>query len=291
MPLTVERSVSRPQGNSISYSQLAHDCDLALWWHRQRIARSGIGIFVIYGSAIHRGIEAHNKGEARTAKEAVRAAVSFLDREINSPTRKKFPLTWDDPPERNKDGAISKARGNYGRLWCREAAVYWLERQIPAYIRRYGSEIKILRTEHQIFVPLTQNPKWTFSWSFEAKLDLECKGDLIADLKTTGEPWENPDKYLLQAHLYMGAYLMHYEKVPTFKFLVMPRVYGSDNIQEWEIPFDVDKIQRYIDGVVRRKVDQIEAGIFPAKPSSHSCNSKYCAWHYHCQFGTGTNLV
>jgi hypothetical protein len=290
LPLTVERTVSRPVGNSISFSQLNHDCDLALSYHRQRIPRSGIGIFVIYGSAIHRGIEAHNKGEARNSSEAVRAAIAFLDREINSPNRKKFPLTWDDPPDLNKDGSISKARGNYGKLWCREVAVYWLERQIPVYIKKYGS-IRILRTEHSIFVPLTPKSSWRDSWAFEAKLDLECEGDLIADLKSTTEPWDNPDKYDLQANLYMGAYFAHYDRIPTFKFLVIPRVFGKDEIQEWEIPFDPSKIQRYIDAVVRRKVDQVEAGIFPAKPSSRSCHEKYCPWWYFCFFGAGDHIA
>src|SRR6266536_1815109 len=107
MPLNVERSVSRPQGNSISFSQINHDCDLALYWHRERTPRSGLGIYVIYGSAVHRGIEAYSKRQARNHKEAVRAAVALLDREINAPNRDKLPLQWDDQPETNKDGSIS----------------------------------------------------------------------------------------------------------------------------------------------------------------------------------------
>lgn len=289
MPLVVERETTRPNGNSISYSQAHHDCDLALHWHRERIKRSGLSIVVIYGSALHRAIEVHSKGHARNDKEAVRAAVAYLDKEINSPYRSRMPLTWDDPPETTKDGSISKAKGNYGRLWCREVAVYWLERQVPAWIRNYG-KLQINRSEHQIFVPMTPATNWSDTWSFEAKIDLECDGDLIADLKTSAEPWDSDRRYQMQAHLYMAAYYAHYGREPHFKFLVMPRIHGSDRIQEWELPFDPEASQRYLDGVVRRKIDLIEAGIFAANPGSNSCNAKWCSWHHHCIFGAGASI-
>jgi hypothetical protein len=113
---------------------------------------------------------------------------------------------------------------------------------------------------------------------------------MIPTHNTSAEGWDNPDRNMMQAQLYSGAYYVHYGREPKFKFLVMPRLFGTDEIQEWEIPFDPDKIQRYIDGVVRRKVDMVEAGIFPAKPSSRSCNEKYCAWWWKCAFGGGTDL-
>jgi len=297
VPLNARREVSRPSGLSISYSQLNKDCDLSLRWHRERVARNNIGIFLIYGSALHHGIELFMKRVARTPNQAVQAASAYLQREIRAPQRRRLPLQWELPPETLKDGSISKAKNNYGKLWCQEICDYWLSRQIPLWIERYG-HLEFLRTEHRMFVPMRREEHWKNDWSFEAVLDLECKGDLICDLKSTSEPWDEADvkKYSMQAHLYMAAYYVTYGREPTFKFLVLPRCYDADvcgpaaRLDEFEVKFDLDYSQQIIDGVVRPRVNMIEAGIFAANPTSRLCNERWCPYHYHCKFGSGTHL-
>lgn len=297
VPLNARRETERPEGRSISFSQANKDCDLAVKWHRQRVPRKDLSIALIYGSALHRGIELFMRKTALTPDDAVRGAIGHLDTEIRHPGRKKLPLRWDDEPELNQDGGISKARGNYGKLWCREVAVFWLRHQIPIWLEKYAASVEFTRTEHRLFTSMRKEEHWQWDWTFESILDLECQGDLILDLKSTSEPWEDSHKYLMQAHLYMGAYYQNYDKrIPSFKFLVMPRVWDSElggpsrTIQEFPVIFDMAETKKYIEGVIRPKVNMIESNNFPANPTSWSCNAKWCAYHHHCRFGTGDHL-
>lgn len=244
----------------------------------------------------------HQAGHARTSDQAIRAAINYLRKEIRSPYRDRNPLRWDDTPELLANGTISRDQRQYGKLWCQDVAEWWLSRQIPAWwdwISASGIEIE--RTEHQIFVPMRPDPNWKHAWHFEARLDLECKdqdGPLILDVKTTTTPWSAQDlrKARMQAQLYMAAYRRHYGVTPRFFYLVLPRYWDPETkaattrIHTHQIEYDALEAQRLVAGVVRPKIDQIEAGSFAANPYTPLCNEKYCAWHHLCLFGAGDQL-
>lgn len=293
------RDVTRPPGRSISYSQASKNCDLDLYWHRKRIQQSHLGIALLYGRAAHKANDAFGHGHARTHEEAVRAAQAHVRTELLHPRRRTQPIRWDDPPEVNQDGAISKSKGNYGKLWCPEVVHYWLKQQVPLWLAQ-NSGRKLIRSEHQIFVPLTPEPHWKTPWSIECWIDSEWEGDRILDTKYPAEPWDD-DKakgYELQALLYMFAYAYHYGRMPTFEFNAMPRTFDKTLsgpkplIQRFEVKWDERRVQNVIDGVIKPKIEMIEskAHAFTANPSGYWCSSSWCSYHDHCAFGTGKHL-
>lgn len=301
MPLVVEQTTQRPPGHSISYTQASKNCDLELRWHRERVRQSHLGASLLYGRALHNGIEAFMHQRVFTAAQAVQVAKAYVSYELGSPYRDKQPIRWDEKPERRQDGQVALSpKGNYGRLSCQQLIDFWLERQIPLWLNTYG-HLKILRSEHQIFVPLTPQPDWKNPWSIEAWLDLEFEGDLIVDVKSTGDPWDDRDfkKNSMQGLLYMACYRYRYGKLPRFVFHVLPRSWDKDQggpalrIDEKPVVWDKQRVQRYIDGVIRRKVSLIEAGpgAMAAAPGGWWCDPSWCSYYeHHCAFGKGNHL-
>lgn len=64
----------------------------------------------------------------------------------------------------------------------------------------------------------------------------------------------------------------------------------ADALQVWEVPYDLQKVNTYIRGVIRPKIAMIEADAFPANPSGWHCSSRFCDFFPVCAFGEGTLL-
>src|SRR5262249_41220319 len=227
--MKVRRATERPSGHSISYSQIsaAQTCGLRLKFQRQHVKQKGISIALLYGRALHAGIEARSKGRARTDEEAARIAVISLRNDI---ARQKEPVSWDEPWKTLKDGSVSA--DSYGNLCTPEVCEWWLRHQVPLYLGRFP-DLEVVRSEHRIFVPLTEpeGVKWKDHWSLECWLDREMADGSIHDLKSAGSAWDDADlrKSSVQAHIYMGAYYSFYQRPPTyFEFHVLPRLRAGD---------------------------------------------------------------
>lgn len=298
--MKVRREVDRPDGRSISYSQLSfgQTCGLRLKFHRDRVKTKGIGIHLLYGRALHGGIDARAKGRARSDAEAVRMAIGILRSQVRE---QREPITWDEPWKTLKDG--SPAADSYGSLCTPEVCEWWLERQVPLYLARYP-DLQVVRAEHRIFVPLSQpdGAGWKHAWSLECWLDREMRDGSINDLKSSSDAWDEADfrKYRIQALIYMGAYYGFYKRPPAyFEFHVLPRMREGDAkggfrahplIQTFRVEWAPAEIQRCIDSIVKPQITAIEAGVFVANPASRLCSRKWCQYWDWCSFGAGDHL-
>lgn len=295
--MKVQRETERPEGASVSYTQLSQPCGLRLKFRRQRVKDKDVGIFLLYGRALHAGIEARAKGRARTDEEAVRVAVATLRSTI---LQERLPISWDDLWEANQDGGVSA--DSYGRLCTPEICEWWLRHQVRLYLERFPDQ-QVVRSEHHIFVPLGQPPgaNWRRPWSLECWLDREMRDGSIHDVKSAGSAWGDRDirKYRIQALIYMGAYSYFYKRQPTyFEFHILPRIReGSIGnyrpaplVQTVRIEWQADVIQRYVDSVVKPQISVIEANAYVANPGGSLCSERYCSYWAHCGFGSGTNV-
>lgn len=325
MKVEVRAEARTPAGRHVSYTQLSQNCDLKLKFHRARVRQKHVGVAAIYGSAFHAGVEAFLKGKAKTPAEAVKAAKGYLANEMISENRLTIPIRWDEYHEVNLDGTVSGSpTGNFARLSAPEFCNFWLERQLPVWIALYGG-LKVKASEHRIDVKLTKQEKWSGEWSIECWLDFEVEGEArIIDLKSAASPWDEKDVHekAIQANLYMGAYQQHYDVDPTtFDFHVLPRTKAAlaefeliglwtttdakvlkkegwpsphdvelAAVQVHAIPFDPDRTNTYVKGVIRPKIALIEAEAFVANPTGWWCSNRYCGYFDHCAFGNGENL-
>lgn len=292
--MKVQRTTERPEGRSISHTQLSQHCDLKNRWRLEKVGGEGIGIFLLYGRAFHAGIEARSKLRARTNEEAAAMAVSSFRHEIST---QRVPISWDDPQELLKDQKTVSAE-TYGNLSNQGLCEWWLVRQVPLYLERFP-DAKVQRSEHRIFVPLTEpwGVQWSRPWSIECWLDREMADGSIHDIKTSQKLWGEGEirKNRPQALLYMAAYYHFHKRVPThFEFHVLPRLRGDDGpdlrVQVVRVEWDARAIQNYLDGVVKPRVTMRDRGLYPANPGSALCSPKYCEFWKHCAFGEGTNL-
>jgi hypothetical protein len=305
-----QRTTQRPDGHSVSWSQLSQGqaCGGKLKFKRARVADKDVGIFLLYGRALHAGLEARAKGRARTDQDATRLAVMALRHEIGT---SKLPVSWDKPWKANEDGSISAA--SYGNLHSLEVAEWWLEQQVPLYLARYPDQ-QVVRSEHRIFVPLTPPPgvTWSRPWSLECWLDREMKDGSIHDIKSSGDAWDARDirKYRLQALVYMAAYWSFYSKLPPerrltetgapthFEFHVLPRMRENvgkgyrprPELQVVRVEWNPKAIQATIDSVVKPWVTVIEQNAYTFNPGASLCNPDWCGYWDHCAFGAGDHL-
>jgi hypothetical protein len=293
--MKVRRTTARPEGNSVSYTQLSQFCGLRLKFKRQKVKDGrGTGIFLLYGRALHAGIEASAKGRARTDEEAVKLAVASLRYSISA---ERKPVEWDDPLEHNKDGSVSAA--SFGNLHDQAAAEWWLERQVALYLRTYPEQ-NVDRSEHRIFVPISppEGVTWTRPWSLECWLDREMKDGSIHDIKSAGKPWSPQDvrKGRIQALIYMAAYWHFYQRQPShFEFHVLPRQRGEGGeakleLQVVRVDWDSRQIQAYIDSVIKPQITVIEQETYVANPASSLCSERWCSYWQHCSFGAGDHV-
>jgi hypothetical protein len=292
--MRVQRETSRPQGQSVSYTQLSQVCGGRLKFHRQRVKLKDVGIFLLYGRALHAGLEARAKGRARSDAEAMEYALRALHQAISL---SQLPVSWDEPWRTNQDGGISA--DSYGNLCSQEAAEWWLGRQVALYLDRYPDQ-QVVRSEHHIFVPLTapSGVMWRHPWSLECWLDREMRDESIHDIKSTAKPWDESDvrKYRVQALVYMAAYYHEYKRRPAyFEFQVLPRVRSGaqgayearPEIQTFRIEWDQKAIQAYLDSVVKPQITVIEADAFVFAPGNKLCSSRWCGYWDWCSFGAG----
>jgi hypothetical protein len=294
--MRVRRETERPSGASISYSQLssAQACGLRLKFHRARVPQKSVSVMLLYGRALHAGIEARSKGRARTDEEAARIAVGVIRSEV---AKQKLPVEFDDPWETLKDGSVSA--DSYGRLPNLEACEYWLRHQVPLYLQRFP-DLQVVRSEHRIFVPLTppSGVTWQRQWSLECWLDREMKDGSVHDLKSANAPWGERDvrKSRIQALIYMAAYYSFYGHRPTyFEFHVLSRLREerkapfrpAPRVDVHRFEWNLGLIQAYLDSIVKPQIAVIEAEHYVANPGGSLCTSKYCSFFDHCVFGTG----
>jgi len=293
--MKVQRTTERPEGHSVSYTQLSQPCGLRLKFRRQRVPDNrGTGIFLLYGRALHAGPEARSKGRAQTDEEAVRLALASLRSSIRNETK---PVEWDDPLEYLKDGSISAA--TFGNLHDQEAAEWWLERQVKLYLDSYPDQ-QVSRSEHRIFVPISppDGVKWSRPWSLECYLDREMKDGSIHDIKSSAKLWSAQDirKGTVQALIYMGAYWSFYKRQPShFEFHILPRQRGEGGeakleLQVVRVEWDPKRIQAYIDSVIKPQITIIEQETYVANPASTLCNERWCSYFAHCAFGSGDHV-
>lgn len=64
----------------------------------------------------------------------------------------------------------------------------------------------------------------------------------------------------------------------------------KDAMEVWSVAYDAKKINTYLNGVVRPRINVIEAEAFAANPSGWWCAPSYCDYWVHCAFGEGTAL-
>lgn len=295
--MRVRREVERPEGASVSYTQLSQNCGLKLKFKRAKVPVKDVGISLLYGRALHAGIEARAKGRARDDEEAVRLAVASLRSSIQN---SRLPVSWDDWWTANQDGGISA--DTYGKLCNAEACEWWLGRQVRLYLERYPEQ-RVRRSEHHIFVPLTQpdHVTWRKRWSLECYLDREMDDGSIHDIKSATKPWDVRDvrKGSIQALVYMGAYYSFYGRQPShFEFHILPRLRAGEQgsydfkpeLQVVRVEWDPARIQAYLDSVVKPQITIIEQEAYVANPADGLCSEKWCSYWTHCSFGSGKNL-
>jgi hypothetical protein len=287
--MKAQRETHRPQGHSVSYTQLSQPCGLRQKFKRQRVADKDVGVFLLYGRALHAGIDARSKGRALNSEEAVRVAVATFHASLRD---ERKPISWDDLWEQNLDGTTSA--DSYGNLCTPEVCDWWLARQIPVYLEHFPDQ-RVKRAEHRIFVPLTPPPHvtWKGPWSLECWLDREMDDGSIHDIKSGGRPWGDQErrKYRVQALIYMAAYHAEYGRQPShFEFHVLPRRRGEQEVQVVRVEWDLKAIQAYIDSVIKPQITIIEQEAYVANPGGSLCSKKYCQYWDHCAFGEGTHL-
>lgn len=76
---------------------------------------------------------------------------------------------------------------------------------------------------------------------------------------------------------------------PAFRLSAAEAIEGAA-LQVIEVPFDLNRTNTYINGVLKPKVNVIESNSFVANPTGWWCAARWCDYHAHCAFGTGTHL-
>jgi hypothetical protein len=263
----------------VSHSQIANHCGYQLKFHRERAPRGPRGIQLVYGIAVHAGIE-HEVRHHHGPDAAFDVALRTLREQVQQLTRPSGRgLRWEDRPRLTKKGEPFKA--DTGRLGDLASCERMAEIHVRAWIARFG-EVEIRSVEETIRIQL-RRPE---GWEIECRLDMIAAGDLILDVKTASEEWDRKliEAKAPQAHLYMAAFRQRYEKPPAgFEFHVLPK--GSAEVQVVEVAYSPAAINRVLEHLVRPNIAAIEAGVYVPRTDGWWCGPRFCDFWQTCPLG------
>ncbi len=256
---------------NISHSQLSHPCGLQLRFHRERIPWPNRSISLLYGGALHSGLE--EWWLTRDLAKAIKAA----DHGLNAELLKDPPVLWD----------IKRGPAQRAAIPDLMTAQSMLRKHLTAWATRYeGWQGQVLSIEKNVWVNLT---KFTPAWKLQCRLDAVVEEDgkkIILDYKSAGKSWtpEKLEGHKAQAYLYLGAEFYDTHVAPDFfSFLVFLK--GTDKVEEYRFPFDAKSVNRYLENVVRPTILSIEAGSYIPNTETWQHDERYCSWWNHCPLG------
>jgi hypothetical protein len=290
-----ERGEGRgPIGKRVSFSQLSRSCGLALKYHRDRVPEGPRSVVLVFGSALHYGIEVWLEDNTRPLSVAVEAAFAYLhDAVIRADlgVDDELPIAWDAPArmtkeKRNKAGEVTEESRPYQGQEAQLETVEDCERELRHLLRTWcvlvGRKLRKVKTETEL--------RMTFSrpagWEWNGYLDIDHEHGII-DIKSANKPWQTKmyASKFGQAYLYIAAYRVNYGRYPErFEFHVLPK--NGDDMQIVNVPIDPAAINRYIEYIVRPKIAAIEAGVYiPDLSSPFPHSERFCSWWHTCPLG------
>jgi hypothetical protein len=252
-------------GQWLSWTQLDHQCP---WWlklRRQGLPIRSRGIDLVYGSALHAGIEAHATGHP----DPIGCATARLQEEVDASARGlAAPIVWHDGHNR-------------GSLTDPETAKNLLASQITTWQWAFGS-LRARAIEQKLSIQLTRPHGWTIVCYVDAITDQEA----LIDIKSTGRMWDDARAraHAGQLQLYAAAYYQSYHRPPSGAAFHV----GDRNTLTWkvfEVPWDPAKINLMLEHRIRPTIRMIEADAYVPRVDGWWHSPKHCEYWHDCPFG------
>lgn len=291
--MTTEHAVNPAH---FSHSQLSHLCDLQTKYHRERVKTGRIGIATVYGSALHKGLEAWSLAriDGRVAaadadigdeiEYATAAAITELGIRFRDAKKAGTPVILDGEPRLKKNG--EPYADSIGNIQSRETAESMLTMHVREYLKTWAPTTTPQSAERQIDITM-KDPEGRVIRTVIDRIDEDTT---VIDYKSARNPWsaERLEQKKPQAYLYMAAFVQEYGIPPkAFEFHVFSRT--SPAIAVWPVVYEPAAINRYLTYVVRPKIAAIEAGIFPANTDGWHCSERWCDYWQHCPMGAAAH--
>lgn len=268
-------------GAHVSFSQVSRPCGLALRLHREGAKIGHRGIALVYGQAVHEGIEHYVRSGDLAA--SVRMAHKHIHNEIvRSDQEEAPPIRWDDPPRLTNSGQLY--RGDEAKIPTVEVAEIAAAMQVKGWVDTFGSlgAVRLDDIECEVLVPVEGEDGWTI----KTRLDLPTDEGGLVDIKTASRPWkdEEIDAKLDQAHIYHLAYLHHFGR-PAEYLTFHVGLKGSPRWEVIEVPFDADAIARVLEYRVRPTIRMIRARAYQPNTMGWWHSERSCEFWGECPLG------